>query len=66
MGGHNSTAEINNHGRMENIRFNQIEIRNRNVDAGKVSKNKIKKIFVLNGKVVLMMMMMTIQFNSLF
>jgi hypothetical protein len=53
MGGHNSTVEINNQGRMKSIRFNQIEIRNRNVDAAKVSKNKMKKILVLNGKVVL-------------
>jgi hypothetical protein len=53
MGGHNCTAEINNQGRMKRIRFNQIEIRNRNVDAGKVSKNKIKKVLGLNGNVVL-------------
>jgi hypothetical protein len=53
MGGHNCTAEINNQGRMKNIRFNHIEIKNSNVDAGKASKNKIKKILVLNGKVVL-------------
>jgi hypothetical protein len=53
MGGYNCTAEISNQGRMKNIRFNQFEIINRNVDAGKVSNNKIKKILVLNGKVVL-------------
>jgi hypothetical protein len=53
MGGHNCTAEINNQGRMKSVRFNQIEIRNCNIDTGKVSKNKIKKILVLNGKVVL-------------
>jgi hypothetical protein len=53
MGGHNCTAEINNQGRMKNIRLNQIKIRNPNVDAGKVSKNKIKKILVLDSKVVL-------------
>jgi hypothetical protein len=53
MGGHNCTTEISNQGRMKSIRFNQIEIRNCNVDTGKVSKNKIKKFLVLNGKVVL-------------
>jgi hypothetical protein len=42
MGRQKYTAEINNQGRMKNIRFNQIEIRNRNVDAGKVRKNKLK------------------------
>jgi hypothetical protein len=42
MGGHNCTAEINNQGRMKSVRFNQIKIINRNVDAGRVSKNKIK------------------------
>jgi hypothetical protein len=38
---------------MKSIRFNQIEIRNRIIDTRKVSKNKIKKILVLNGMVVL-------------
>jgi hypothetical protein len=53
MGGHNCTAEISNQGRMKNFRFNQTEIRNCNIVTGKVKKNKIKKILVLNGKVVL-------------
>jgi hypothetical protein len=38
---------------MKNIRFNQIKIRSHNIDAGKVSKNKIKTILVLIGEVVL-------------
>jgi hypothetical protein len=47
MGGHNCTAEINNQGRMKNIRFNQIKIRNLNIDAREVSKNKIKKKIII-------------------